>query len=117
MPGRERVILFFYTKYKLKFIAIIYTAVLKYNKAYFKKVSKVYVTVYDLITFRKSMLLYQEKRKKSRGPSKTIRFRNTDIRTVFEIIQMIYERDYKKMNAFIVWRKRIDTELALVEYV
>lgn len=30
---------------------------------------------------------------------------------------MIYERDYKKMNAFIVWRKRIDTELALVEYV
>ena len=64
-----------------------------------------------------SMLLYQEKRKKSRGPSKTIRFRNTDIRTVFEIIQMIYERDYKKMNAFIVWRKRIDTELALVEYV
>ena len=60
------------------------------------------------------MLLYQEK---SRGPSKTIRFRNTDIRTVFEIIQMIYERDYKKMNAFIVWRKRIDTELALVEYV
>ena len=63
------------------------------------------------------MLLYQEKRKKSRGPSKTIRFRNTDIRTVFEIIQMIYERDYKKMNAFIVWRKRIDTELELVEYV
>ena len=60
------------------------------------------------------MLLYQEK---SRGPSKTIRFRNTDIRTVFEIIQMIYERDYKKMNAFIVWRKRIDTELALVGYV
>ena len=60
------------------------------------------------------MLLYQEK---SRGPSKTIRFRNTDIRTVFEIIQMIYERDYKKMNAFIVWRKRIDTELVLVEYV
>ena len=59
------------------------------------------------------MLLYQEKREKSRGPSKTIRFRNTDIRTVFEIIQMIY----KKMNAFIVWRKRIDTELALVEYV
>lgn len=114
MPGREWVILFFYTKYKLKFIAIIYTAVLKYNKAYFKKVSKVYVTVCDLITFRKSMLLYQEK---SRGPSKTIRFRNTDIRTVFEIIQMIYERDYKKMNAFIVWRKRIDTELALVEYV
>ena len=56
------------------------------------------------------MLLYQEKRKKSRGPSKTIRFRNTEIRTVFE-------RDYKKMNAFIVWRKRIDTELALVEYV
>ena len=53
----------------------------------------------------------------SRGPSKTIRFRNTDIRTVFEIIQMIYERDYKKMNAFIVRRKRIDTELALVEYV
>ena len=45
------------------------------------------------------------------------RIRNTDIRTVFEIIQMIYERDYKKMNAFIVWRKRIDTELALVEYV
>lgn len=42
------------------------------------------------------MLLYQEKREKSRGPSKTIRFRNTDIRTVFEIIQMIYERDYKK---------------------
>ena len=76
--------------------------------------SKVCVTVYSLITFRKSMLLYQEK---SRGPSKTIRFRNTDIRTVFEIIQMIYERDYKKMNAFIVWRKRIDTELALVEYV
>ena len=35
------------------------------------------------------MLLYQKKRKKSRGPSKTIRFRNTDIRTVFEIIQMI----------------------------
>ena len=63
------------------------------------------------------MLLYQEKRKKRRGPSKTIRFRNKDIRTVFEIIQMIYERDYKKMNAFIVWRKRIDTELALVEYV
>ena len=27
------------------------------------------------------------------------RFRNTDISTVFEIIQMIYERDYKKMNA------------------
>ena len=59
------------------------------------------------------MLLYQEKRKKSRGPSKTIRFRNTDIRTVFEIIQMIYERDYKKMNA-LYGEKRIDTELALV---
>ena len=70
MPGRERVILFFYTKYKLKFIAIIYTAVLKYNKAYFKKVSKVYVTVYDLITFRKSMLLYQGKRKKAGAPRK-----------------------------------------------
>lgn len=63
-------ILFFYTKYKLKFIAIIYTAVLKYNKAYFKKVSKVYVTVYDLITFRKSMLLYQGKRKKAGAPRK-----------------------------------------------
>ena len=70
MPGREWVILFFYTKYKLKFIAIIYTAVLKYNKAYFKKVSKVYVTVYDLITFRKSMLLYQGKRKKAGAPRK-----------------------------------------------
>ena len=70
MPGREWVILFFYTKYKLKFIAIIYTAVLKYNKAYFKKVSKVYVTVCDLITFRKSMLLYQGKRKKAGAPRK-----------------------------------------------
>lgn len=89
---------------------------LKYNKAYFKIVKGV-CHVYSLITYRKSMLLYQEKRKKSRGPSKTIRFRNRDIRTVFEIIQMIYERDYKKMNAFIVWRKRIDAELALVEYV
>ena len=59
------------------------------------------------------MLLYQKKRKKSRGPSKTIRFRNTDISTVFEIIQMIYERDYKKMNA-LYGEKRIDTELALV---
>ena len=43
---------------------------LKYNKAYFKKVSKVYVTVYDLITFRKSMLLYQGKRKKAGAPRK-----------------------------------------------
>ena len=58
----------FYTQYKLNFIAIIYTAVLKYNKAYFKKVSKVYVTVYSLITFRKSMLLYQKKRKKAGDP-------------------------------------------------
>lgn len=41
------------------------------------------------------------------------RFRNTDIRTVFEIIQMIYERDYKKMNV-LYGEKRIDTELALV---
>lgn len=41
------------------------------------------------------------------------RFRNTDISTVFEIIQMIYERDYKKMNA-LYGEKRIDTELALV---
>ena len=56
--------LFLHIQSELKFIAIIYTSVLKYNKAYFKKVSKVYVTVYSLITFRESMLLYQKKGKK-----------------------------------------------------
>ena len=60
------------------------------------------------------MLLYQEK---AGVRSKTIRFRNTDIRTVFEIIQMIYERDYKKDECIHCMEKRIDTELALVEYV
>lgn len=60
--------LFLNIQSELKFIAIMYTSVLKYNKAYFKKVSKVYVTVYGLSTFRKSMLLYQGKRKKAGNP-------------------------------------------------
>ena len=53
---------FFYAKF-YAFVAIAYTSVLKYDKAYFQKKSRVYNTICNLITFQKSMLLYQERRK------------------------------------------------------
>ena len=42
-----------------KYIAILFIHMLNYDKAYFQKESKVYITINILATFQKSMLLYQ----------------------------------------------------------